>query len=143
MKLYQVIYRSSAKDWFSDAELKELLLQARSYNHAHRITGMLLYSDGQFLQVIEGEEQVVQDLYARIRLDSRHLNVDTIFSGPVSRSMFPDWSMGFVTVSVAEFAWLAGYIDTNKSNFLLPRAHAFSPQVREVLLEFVNSQLAA
>ena len=38
------------------------------------ITGLLLFIDGGFLQMLEGEERAVRELYTRIAADRRHLN---------------------------------------------------------------------
>jgi len=54
MKLIQLIYVSAATNRFNPAELRELLRLARLKNQQLDVTGMLLYHEGSFLQVLEG-----------------------------------------------------------------------------------------
>lgn len=67
--VYQVLYHSQALFPFSDAELQALLDESRAFNAAHGITGLLLYSAGRFVQVLEGDHATVRALYARIQQD--------------------------------------------------------------------------
>ncbi|OUJ72232.1 BLUF domain-containing protein [Hymenobacter crusticola] len=142
MTVHQILYTSLATSAMSDEQLKSILLQARATNHDLRITGILLYSEGMILQVLEGEEGAVRDLYEKIRRDPRHTAVATLVDGAVERRVFPDWSMGFVPVSMSEFVYIAGYVDPSKRNFLLPRAHNASDELRSLLQQFVADQEA-
>jgi len=126
----------------SDEQLRDILLKARATNHDLRITGLLLYSEGMIMQVLEGEREVVQMLYERIRCDPRHKQVATLVDGPVERRVFPGWSMGFVPLDLSDFVYLAGYVNPSKHNFLLPRAHNATPELQILLHEFVADQEA-
>lgn len=97
-RVYQVLYHSYATASYSTAELQDLLESSRASNAEHGITGLLLYSAGRFVQVLEGEEAVVSDLYARIRRDSRHERVETVRNELAARQ-FTSWSMAFGHVS--------------------------------------------
>jgi hypothetical protein len=92
--VYQVLYHSQATGPVSEAELQGLLAQARSFNTRHYLTGILLYSDGRFVQLLEGPEPVVRALYAKIQQDRRHTQVVTVSEGPGPGRRFADWSMG-------------------------------------------------
>ena len=93
--VYQVLYRSRAVQPFNEEQLLDLLTRARAYNVQHQLTELLLYSDGGFVQVLEGSEEVVRTLYGRIQQDPRHTQVVTISEGPGPGRRFSDWSMGF------------------------------------------------
>ena len=56
--MLQMIYTSAATKPISPKELQELLVISRRNNIRDGITGMLLFEDGTFLQVLEGEEEV-------------------------------------------------------------------------------------
>lgn len=142
MTVYQIVYTSMATNAMDDNELKNILLKARATNHELRITGLLLYSEGMILQVLEGEESVVRGLYEKIKADSRHTAVSTVSEEVVERRVFPDWSMGFVPLNLSEFVYIAGYVDSSKRNFLLPRAHNASPDLRALLQSFIADQEA-
>ncbi len=59
------------------------------------ITGLLLYHDGNFLQILEGEAEKVQATFARIAANPRHRNLQRLPPVSVHTRLFPDWSMGF------------------------------------------------
>jgi hypothetical protein len=65
--IYQVLYHSSATQPPGEADLRALLAQAQDHNARHQITGLLLYSAGRYVQVLEGNQTDVESLYARIR----------------------------------------------------------------------------
>ena len=79
----------------TDPELVDLLVECRSRNADRGITGLLLYRQGRVLQMLEGDELVVRNLYDRIRMDVRHEHVTNVWAGTASGRRFPDWSMGF------------------------------------------------
>jgi hypothetical protein len=93
--VYRVLYRSNATRGFSNHELLELLEEVRLFNRTHHVTGMLLYSEGGFVQAIEGPKNVILDLYRRIQQDARHQRVETVGEGPIPARQFAEWSMDF------------------------------------------------
>jgi hypothetical protein len=101
--MYHLVYISQASENMTLTTLVVLLMQARALNERHQVTGALVYGDGQFMQVMEGEEAVVKDVYARVAKDARHYNVRTLAEGPLATRSFAQWSMAFGEVPVAEF----------------------------------------
>lgn len=93
------------------AELAELLQKSREDNDRLGLSGMLLYSEGHFFQVLEGPADVVGALYARIEQDTRHDQVTAIIREPISKRHFDAWTMGFATLSRDELAGIAGVND--------------------------------
>jgi hypothetical protein len=73
--LCNLIYISAAAKFFTDAELKELLINCRDNNKRNSITGVLLYSKGTFVQVLEGEEEIVGSTFRKIEGDPRHTGI--------------------------------------------------------------------
>jgi hypothetical protein len=86
--MYHLVYISQAQENMTLTTLVVLLMQARTLNERHDVTGTLVYGDGQFMQVMEGEEAVVKDLYARVAQDARHYNVRTLAEGPLATRSF-------------------------------------------------------
>ena len=82
----------------SDADLVGLLDDSRARNEAARLTGMLLYKNGNFMQVLEGEEDAVMGAFARIEADPRHKSIDVLRSEYIQHRNFPDWTMGFANI---------------------------------------------
>jgi len=116
--MYQLIYLSSATRQLSADALLDLLKVSRENNIKHNITGMLLYFDGNFLQLMEGAEEDVTRLFAIIEKDTRHTGIITVEEGPVSKRLFSDWSMGFKETSMKEINELPGYTDITAKDFL-------------------------
>lgn len=93
--MFYLIYVSSASGLMAENELTELLHKCRENNAARGITGLLLYKSGNIMQMLEGDEATVNELYQIICNDPRHKNVITIQFGETRERMFGDWSMGF------------------------------------------------
>jgi FAD-dependent sensor of blue light len=90
----QLLYASNTNRDVSDAVLEGILAASRRNNNAVGVTGILLYVEGGFMQVLEGEEAVVGEVYARIGRDKRHWNSQVLLDRQAPRA-FADWSMGF------------------------------------------------
>jgi len=93
--MHQLLYVSEARPGLIRADIAEILRVSRLFNARNDITGLLLFADSSFLQVLEGERAVVEELYARIRRDERHFNVTTILSEARAGRVFGDWRMGY------------------------------------------------
>lgn len=96
MALEQLIYTSTAVKDLGERELSQLLLQARRNNERCGVTGMLLYHQRSFLQVLEGDGAMLDAVFARIERDERHTRVGVLLRHPVHAREFAAWSMGFV-----------------------------------------------
>jgi hypothetical protein len=110
-QLFQRIYASAARRNFGAEDLAELLRVARDNNAKLGLTGMLLYAEGSFFQVLEGPEAVLDPLYAKIEHDPRHTQMTLIIKEPISKRQFDDWTMGFYMMSSDELASLSGVND--------------------------------
>lgn len=93
--MFHVIYISKAIQPFSQVELTELLGKARQRNTQRLLTGLLLYADGCFMQLLEGKEATVMDVYDRIKQDTRHTDIVTLRMEETPSRHFPDWRMAF------------------------------------------------
>lgn len=107
--MYQIVYVSSATVPFPTADLLALLDKSRTNNARAGVTGMLLYRDGNFMQVLEGEEAAVRATYDRIEADPRHRGSLVLLRGQVPGRQFPDWSMGFRDLNSEEVRATPGY----------------------------------
>ena len=105
----RLVYVSAATVPFTDAALAQLLNISRKNNVAAGITGMLVYRDGDFLQILEGGEAAVRETYQRISRDSRHARILALDESDIDTREFGDWSMGFRRVSREEMP--AGFVD--------------------------------
>jgi len=92
--LYQIIYMSRATEAQSASQIFDILRLSRSNNSRDGITGILMYYDKCFFQVVEGERRFVEACFSRIASDSRHTQVTAIWNGEVAKRTFPSWTMG-------------------------------------------------
>lgn len=104
--------------YFQPETLKEMLVNFRENNEANQITGMMLFSDGSFLQVLEGEDNKVDALVKKIKKDKRHHSLVQIAEESITARSFGKWSMSFKVVSPEEFKDLRGYINPWDPEFL-------------------------
>ena len=92
--LAQLIYVSDRKETCTDQNVGKILVACKKNNPALGITGVLLYSETKFIQMIEGESDAVMGLYAKIKKDSRHQNAMMIAYGLIQERSFPSFHMG-------------------------------------------------
>ncbi|MBK7951387.1 MAG: BLUF domain-containing protein [Deltaproteobacteria bacterium] len=111
IELVQCIYASAAAQPFEADELEALLTRARAHNQANGLTGMLLYAEGSFFQVLEGPAEVVDALYRRIELDPRHVAMTKLIREPIKERSFQDWTMGFYQATRQDIARIVGLND--------------------------------
>ena len=107
--MFFLVYLSAAVTWFSSKELHDMLATCRANNERDGLTGMLLYKDGNFMQVLEGEEPAVRALQQRIAADLRHRGMIVIDSGPTPAREFGAWSMAFTDISTHNASLPNGY----------------------------------
>ena len=140
MPLHHLIYESQATQPFSEAELAELLHQARTHNEAHELTGLLLYArDGRFVQVLEGPVEEVHNLYfLHIARDARHHRLQLLADGTLDRRRFTDWRMGFRPATPEALVELTGHFSTADATFLLPVLPNLPSPLLDKLLDYVQ-----
>ncbi|MGD9408524.1 BLUF domain-containing protein [Thiohalocapsa sp.] len=102
--IFQLCYLSTANGDMRREDLVDLLTVSRRKNEALGITGLLLYSGDQFIQLLEGDEAAVRALYELICQDKRHRDVALVYEDHVAERQCPDWSMGFQAMPESE--WL-------------------------------------
>jgi hypothetical protein len=108
-KLFRLAYVSTASKLFDSAELRDMLKESNARNKEAGITGMLLYKDGQFMQVLEGALEAVTATFSRISRDPRHHGIMVLLKGAVQERRFPDWSMAFRDLSLPDHQEVPGY----------------------------------
>lgn len=112
--MYHLVYTSHAVKPLNEPELIALLKEARDTNKKHGITGMLLYIQGKFLQVLEGNKPVVKKLFNSIAKDPRHHRVAVIMEGEYTERIFKDWTMGFRRLTHNEALEMSGFKDIDQ-----------------------------
>lgn len=135
-QLYAILYVSSSTRKMSDGELSSLYVTASRKNLESGVTGVLLHSNGNFIQYIEGPQKGLLDIYHRIKQDNRHTGLIEIMNEPIAAREFPQWSLASKTEFFQTFSDPEHY-----SNLLQPDSDGLGLQnsvVRSVLHSFWN-----
>ena len=113
--IFQLIYASKAIDTFTENDLMDILNIARQFNQTANISGALIFHNDHFLQVIEGEQTVVEKLYyEHIAKDKRHIELNLFTQGIAEKRAFRNWDMGFLGQQENEYYKLLGLTDFDK-----------------------------
>ena len=99
--MFQLVYMSSlVKD---EPEILAAILDSSERNNKrNNITGMMSYSDGNVMQVLEGEKETVLKTYQAVQLDLRHYDIFLLLDEEIATRIFASWSMGFRQISTAD-----------------------------------------
>ena len=112
-ELKQVIYVSERTD-FSDNGLTSIFDSSQNNNPEKDITGCLLIGSNSYLQFLEGPSLAVEELYSKIKVDSRHKNVKKLHDQSIDEKLFSSWSMKFAPFNNLEWS----NQEFNSGNFL-------------------------
>lgn len=96
---YAISYVSTANIDLQVQGVKDIMLTTNEYNKDKEITGILLYNERNFFQLIEGEKEIIQNLYGKITKDSRHKDIIKFLEKPVYRNAFDGYLTDFITDS--------------------------------------------
>jgi hypothetical protein len=118
--MHHLIYLSQATRPLSVKTLASLLEQARQANARQHLTGALVYGNKRFIQLLEGEQAVLEQAYTRISQDPRHQHLCKVADYPIAARQFADWPLAFQTLSPAQFTHLVGYLAPTKSGAHFP-----------------------
>ena len=109
--MIRLIYASSATREMSADDLLFLLEQSRRRNERQNVTGMLLFVGESFIQVPEGAEKDVEEIYEDVLDDDRNTANTVMLKDEITERAFPDWSMGFKHISEKNRGELEGYTE--------------------------------
>ena len=129
---YQVIYSSRAAAPMSMTDLESILVDAREGNLRRGVTGALVFVDGVFLQILEGQKEAVKSLMSSIAKDTRHSELHVIYEAEIDQAMFSAWRMAYLSSTPAQVsAWL-GMEGTASLQDLLEDLHRTPHQASRV-----------
>lgn len=112
--LVRLMYASRANAPMSDQELSLILKQSRAHNPAEGITGLLCYTDGIFMQVLEGGRDAINARYKQILSDARHHAVILLSYEEIGEREFAGWSMGQVNLQRLNPGLVLKYSETGR-----------------------------
>ena len=136
--MISLTYVSSATTFLNPTELLALLNRARTNNVALGLTGMLLYKDGNFMQVLEGEEAPLRQLYTKIIKDPRHSGLIKLLDQPIETRQFPSWSMAFTNLDDVSPSAVPGYSEFLNLSLTEPSCLQNPSRAQNLLKTFRN-----
>jgi len=131
--VYSYVYLSRASDDFDERDIDSIVEVSRRNNTRDGVTGMLLYKDGRFLQILEGDEAKVREIASRIEADPRHDEVTVIFDGKMPQ-LFNDWSMGYANLNADLFRNHPAVLDYFRKTWCAESFQSAQTRVRRLLL---------
>lgn len=135
-RVHHILYHSRATHPFTATELTDLVTQSRPYNTYHDITGLLCYCDGHFVQLLEGPEAAVLELYAAIRQDTRHEQVQTLSDMAGPTRWFADWRMALTSPPPTDCHWLLSHLEARQHTLVQPQIPITDPHLLTLLQAF-------
>jgi len=137
--MHSLTYVSSAVNLFTQEDLRALLAKSRLNNDRAGITGLLLYKDGNFMQVLEGDRAAVLATKAKIAADPRHRGVLVLLEEDSAQRHFGNWSMAFRDLETGGTQALPGYSDFLNTSLTDPRFKQDPNASRKLLRIFKES----
>ena len=121
LPIYRLIYRSQASRAVHEMTLVPLLRKTRQHNQRANLGGLLVHTNSQFMQVLEGPEPVLSNLFTRIQDDPRHYDMHTLAYCTVPERAFADWRMAYAPVNKALFEKITGFLPLASRPTLRPK----------------------
>lgn len=94
---FAISYVSTAVRDLKQKEVDEILEETQIRNNKHGVNGLLIYSDGNFFEVLEGEKIRIKELFKIIGEDERHRNIILIFEKEVHQPILKDKDSNFIS----------------------------------------------
>ena len=136
---YQIMYSSQAAEPMTAAALEKILTDARAGNAARNVTGALIYVDGVFFQILEGDKTVVHELMANIARDSRHQSVTVFHEAEVEARAFESWRMAYLSPTPEQMSAWAGLAGTTTIEGLLADVNRDPHRVPRILVKALEA----
>ena len=97
--MIELIYYSISSDSINDVDISAILNTSRNFNLKNNITGCLVHHNNEFIQILEGDEVVIKELYAKIVIDERHHTIKLLAESNIKERHFKDWNMAYYKLS--------------------------------------------
>ncbi len=96
---YIISYVSTITPDLSDVDIHKLMEFVKLKNNILNITGILIYSEGNFFQVLEGKQEVIKSIFEKIEKDPRHYNIIKMLDKEIKNNSFSEYHSPFTAIS--------------------------------------------
>lgn len=93
--MFALVFKSIASADLNIHSYEQIIAKSEDCNHKNDITGFLIFHKGHFLQLMEGEETIIRNLYDTIRLDPRHSDCLLVCTENIHSRLFNSWNLFF------------------------------------------------
>lgn len=107
-----ILYQSTANTEFGGQADLDIMDTAWRHNPNMGVTGYLVRTRRQYIQLLEGPYDVLDDLLGLICRDARHTSVQILSDRTVSKRIFSDWNMGYHLITETERDEFNGWLKT-------------------------------
>ena len=136
MQVARLMYMSKARPDVGPDEIHAILDAARPRNARQGVTGLLIFAGGYFLQLLEGPEAYVGEIFDAIRADPRHSDVVVLLTDRADRRQFPGWSMGFELIEDMPAPRGSGWFQLAPNALDAALPDTVAPEVRMLFTSF-------
>lgn len=98
--MIQLVYLSSTRWLLSADDVAKILESSLRNNARDNITGILIYRAGSVMQLLEGDDHLVRQLFEVIKRDERHHRITLLYDLPITERDFAGWSMAYRNLEV-------------------------------------------
>tara|TARA_B110000090_G_C12950046_1_gene280746 strand:+ start:29 stop:460 length:432 start_codon:yes stop_codon:yes gene_type:complete len=98
--MYTIVYGSTANRDLTAKDNSNILETSLDFNEKNDVSGCLIYHNHRFVQILEGDKTIVEELYLNIKKDKRHSDVTLLYNPSKRERTFSNWSMAFIDLSI-------------------------------------------
>ncbi len=91
--IFRLTYLSKPTKPFTDADFDDIESKSVKANNERDVTGLLVVNEDRILQILEGREEAVRELYNKIEADSRHTVVKLVCAVEDEVRLLMTWNM--------------------------------------------------
>lgn len=91
--IFRLTYLSTPADLFTGDDLDDIEAKSLVANDARDVTGLLIVNGKRVLQILEGRESAVRELYGKISKDPRHTITKLVSTREDEERMLLTWNM--------------------------------------------------
>ncbi len=132
-----ICYVSTASPDLNDGNIKKLFDTWQEKNAEKDIRGILLFSEGHFFQVLEGERTAVLNLYNKINLDTRHKGIIQVLGKDIKKGSLD----GYLTQDLSEKAFSRPELISSYCESVKGMDDHTQEQIKNILDSFIDTQV--
>jgi hypothetical protein len=135
--IYHLVYLSE-KDplFYEEGMVGSIIDRSKTNNKIKEITGILINNGRFFIQLLEGDTKNVHEIYNKIIMDKRHINVTILIEFTDNERIFPDWNMGLTNITTKDEEDTAKLIRQSRRDLRGPESEKF--RIINLLKKFNN-----